>query len=63
MKNIILFFGTITVLALSTSCKKCATCTYNDPELGKLSAEVCSSGQPYKSAIKVYEDNGWSCSE
>ena len=63
MKNIILFFGSIAILALSTSCEKCATCTFNDPELGKLSTEVCSSSHSYNSAIKVYEDNGWTCAK
>ena len=61
MKNKILFFGAVAILALTTSCEKCATCTYNDPTQGKLSTEVCSSGDSYDSAIKVYEDNGWTC--
>ena len=63
MKKIILFFGTVSIIALSTSCKKCATCTFNDPIQGKLSTEVCSSGHSYDSAIKVYEDNGWTCAK
>lgn len=63
MKNKILFIGTIAILAITTGCKKCATCTYNDPDKGELSTEVCSSGHAYDSAIEVYENNGWSCAK
>ena len=63
MKNKILLFGAFAVIVLSSSCKKCATCTYNDPTQGKLSTEVCSSSNSYETAIKVYEDNGWTCAK
>ncbi len=61
MKKKVLFLASIAILAFTISCQKCATCTFNDPEKGTLTTEVCSSGHSYDSAIKVYEDNEWSC--
>lgn len=62
MKKTILFLGVIAIASVTSSCQKCATCTYNDAEKGVLTNEVCSSGNSYKTAIEVHEDNGWSCS-
>ena len=61
MKKAIILSSVIALMGITSSCKKCATCTFNDPEKGKISSEVCSSGNAYESAIKVHEDNGWSC--
>jgi len=62
MKKSLLFLGVIAFFSLVTSCQKCATCTFDDAEKGKLTSEVCSKGAAYDSAIKVHEDNGWNCS-
>ncbi|MGB0391110.1 MAG: hypothetical protein ACPGRC_07100 [Salibacteraceae bacterium] len=61
MKRSLLFAAGIALLSITTSCDKCATCTYNDPEKGQLTNEVCSNGHSYTTAIEVHEDNGWSC--
>ena len=61
MKKTLLFAGVIAFFGLATSCQKCATCTFQDEEKGKLTSEVCSKGDAYDSAIKVHEDNGWTC--
>jgi hypothetical protein len=63
MKKILLAGSIVMLSLLGTSCKKCATCTYNDPEEGKLETEVCSSGHAYESAIQFYEDQNWVCAE
>jgi hypothetical protein len=59
-KSLFLAVG-ITIIGLASSCDKCATCTFNDPEQGKLTNEVCSNGHAYTTAIEVHEDNGWDC--
>lgn len=61
MKKTLLFAGVVAFFSLATSCQKCATCTYEDSEKGTLTSEVCSQGEAYNSAIKVHEDNGWTC--
>ena len=61
MKKSLFFAAGIAVLSLTTSCNKCATCTYNDPEKGTLTAEVCSNGHANTSAIEAYEENDWNC--
>lgn len=61
MKKIIILASAIAFIGITTSCEKCATCTINDPERGLMTNEVCSNGNSYDSAIKVYEDTGWEC--
>lgn len=61
MKKALILASAIALIGITSSCQKCATCTINDPERGTISNEVCSSGNAYESAIKVHEDNGWSC--
>jgi len=63
MKKTLLFIGIAAFFGLTTSCQKCATCTFKDTKKGTLTTEVCSKGDSYDSAIKVYEDNGWSCAK
>lgn len=63
MKKTLLFAGVIALFSITTSCQKCATCTFNDPEKGTITAEVCSKGEAYNSAIKVYEDTDWTCAK
>jgi hypothetical protein len=62
MKKNILFLGVIVIASITSSCQKCSTCTYNDAEKGVITSEVCNTGNAYKTAIEVHEDNGWSCS-
>ncbi len=61
MKKALILASAIALVAVTSSCQKCATCTINDPEAGKISNEICNSGNAYESAIKVHEDNGWNC--
>ncbi|MFT4752585.1 MAG: hypothetical protein ACI85Q_000117 [Salibacteraceae bacterium] len=61
MKKTILLSAVVAFLGLTTSCEKCATCTFNDPVKGTLTNEVCTNGHAYDNAIEVHEDNGWSC--
>lgn len=55
------------VIALTTSCKKCATCTTlsDDPEtFGEtISEEVCGSGREYTDLVTIYERGAWTCTE
>ncbi|HBH05897.1 MAG TPA: hypothetical protein DDX92_04765 [Flavobacteriales bacterium] len=62
MRYLITIAGIMAILS-STSCKKCTTCTFDDPERGKLSSEVCGKGNIYQSGIDTHEDNGWTCNE
>ncbi len=61
MKKTIILASAIALIGITSSCEKCATCTINDPDQGKMTTEVCSNGNAYQSAIKVHEDNGWEC--
>ena len=61
MKKALILSSAIALIGITSSCQKCATCTINDPEEGKITNEVCNSGNAYESAIKVYEDNGYTC--
>ena len=63
MKKILVAGSVILLSIIGTSCKKCATCTYNDPVKGQLETEVCSSGNAYQSAIDLYEEQNWTCAE
>jgi hypothetical protein len=63
MKKTLLIAGVAAIFSLTTSCQKCATCTFKDAEKGTLTSEVCSQGDAYDSAIKVHEDNGWTCAK
>ena len=46
-----------------SSCEKCATCTYNDPEDGLITSDFCSKGRAYEDQKAIHEDQGWSCTE
>ena len=55
------------LLALSTSCKKCATCTTlsDDPvtEGETITNEVCGVGRDYDDQILIHERGSWTCVE
>ena len=61
MKKTIVLSAVVAILGITTSCEKCATCTFNDPVKGQLTNEVCSSEHAYETAIATHEDNGWNC--
>ena len=62
MKKVVVSLVLATALFGLNSCKKCSTCTYEDPERGTLTSEdVCQKGKAYKHTIEQYENNGWSC--
>lgn len=47
-----------------TSCKKCSTCTFDDPVQGQLvSEDVCQKGRQYQDVLEMYDRNGWECTE
>ena len=62
MKKIFTILAAVAVVASLSSCKKCATCTFNDEEQGTLTEEFCNKGHQFDSALDAYEDNGWNCS-
>jgi hypothetical protein len=59
----VLIFGALLYLGVSvSSCKKCSTCTFNDPEKGTITSEdVCQKGKQYRRTLDIYEKNGWAC--
>ncbi len=60
----VLFVVAVGSLALLSSCKKCATCTFDDPIKGELvSEDVCQKGKQFKHVMDVYERNEWVCTE
>jgi hypothetical protein len=64
MKNIVVAGFVLTVSWGLVSCKKCATCTYQDSDRGVLkSEEVCQKGKQYRRTLEMYDKNGWSCEQ
>jgi hypothetical protein len=63
MKKTLLLLAVVALTAVTSSCQKCATCTIKDADKGTLTSEVCSKGDAYDAAIKVHEDNDWTCAK
>ena len=63
MKKLGILFSAIALIALSTSCERCATCTFNDPDSGLITDDFCNKGRTFEDQKEVHEDNGWSCKE
>lgn len=64
MKKVILSLVVVGAALAFSSCKKCSTCTYKDPQRGTLTSEdVCQKGKAYKHSIDYYKERGWSCTE
>ena len=62
MKKIIISTFVLISLASLNSCKKCSTCTFEDPTRGTLTSEdVCQKGKAYDQAMKQYDQRGWTC--
>ncbi len=60
----ILFLVAISTITLLSSCEKCSTCTFDDPERGELvSEDVCQKGRQYDDVLEMYDRNGWTCTE
>ncbi|MCH9823372.1 hypothetical protein N8085_02730 [Salibacteraceae bacterium] len=63
MKKLLFLFAVGSLVSLS-SCEKCSTCTFNDPEQGELvSDDVCQKGKQYDHVLEMYDRNGWTCTE
>ncbi|MBD79411.1 MAG: hypothetical protein CL840_10850 [Crocinitomicaceae bacterium] len=64
MKRIIISAFVLVSLIGMNSCKKCSTCTFQDPVQGTLKSEdVCQKGNAYKHSMDLYKENGWVCTE
>ena len=67
MKKRITYIFVVTLLfigvSLNYSCKRCATCTYDDAVFGQDTSDFCGSGNTYKDRLAQHEKNGWKCVE
>lgn len=55
-----LFFA---VVSMSFSCKRCASCTFDDPAFGQDTSDFCGKGNSYKDQLDRHEKSGWKCIE
>tara|TARA_B110000879_G_scaffold36803_1_gene51171 strand:+ start:12861 stop:13061 length:201 start_codon:yes stop_codon:yes gene_type:complete len=63
MKKLLFLFAMGSIISFS-SCKKCSTCTFNDPEKGELeSKDVCQKGKQYNHVLDMYDRSGWTCTK
>lgn len=53
----------VSVVLFLASCKRCATCAYDDPVFGQDSSDFCGSGNTYKDQLEQHEKSGWICVE
>lgn len=56
---VIVFIG----IFLTFSCKRCATCTFDDAVFGQDTSDFCGSGNSYKDQLEQHEKNKWKCVE
>jgi hypothetical protein len=63
MKRITIAAAVLLVSGMFASCEKCATCSFNDPDLGTITDEFCDKGHRYDSTLEAYEANDWTCTE
>ncbi len=60
----LLFFTCISGgIIFISSCKKCATCTYEDKAGVQDTSDYCGKGNPYKDWLDRHEKSGWKCTE
>lgn len=63
IKNILLFAAITASVVFAASCKRCATCTFDDPVYGTDTSDFCGKGNSYKDQMEQHEKNGWICVE
>lgn len=63
LTNILVLIILALVMLPAFSCKRCATCTYDDPVFGQDTSDFCGSGNTYKDQLEQHEKSGWICVE
>lgn len=61
--NIVLIAILAIGIFMTFSCKRCATCTFDDQVFGQDTSDFCGSGNSYSDQLKQHENNGWKCVE